>query len=75
MVEFQITVNPKQRVAYFPKEIVEALGFTFTVIPSRNALVLYPMGANLHIVQRSVEIILEDLKIARAFVGTKDYDE
>jgi len=64
MVEFRISVNPKQRVAYFPKELLEALGYRLIAVPNRNALVLYSEGANLEIVRKSVEIILEDLKIA-----------
>jgi hypothetical protein len=44
MVKFDIKVNPKQRVAYIPKEIVEALGTKLEAIPNLQGIFLYPKG-------------------------------
>ena len=65
MVEFNIKVHPQQRLAYIPKEIVRALGFRLKAKPDRYALILYPENCDLNLVIRSVEILLEDLKLQR----------
>lgn len=44
MVTFDIKVNPKQRVAYIPKEIVEALGTKLEAIPNLQGIFVYPKG-------------------------------
>ena len=41
MVEFVIRVN-QQRTAYIPKEIVENLGYDWTMVPNAKAAVIYP---------------------------------
>jgi len=62
MVEFNIKVHEKQRLAYIPQEIVEALGFRLKAKPNRYAMVVYPEGMNVAQVVRSVEILLADLR-------------
>ena len=44
MVKFQIKVHPKQRLAYIPKEIFEALGTRLEAIPNLQGVFLYPEG-------------------------------
>lgn len=64
MVEFNISVHPKQRLAYIPKAIVETLGLQLKARPDNYAVVVYPKGADPALVIRSVEILLADLKLA-----------
>ena len=63
MVEFKISVNEKQRQAYIPKEVVEALGFKWILRPNMKSAVIYPPGVSIEVVRRSVEILLEDLRL------------
>ena len=65
MVEFDIRVHPKQRQAYIPKEIVETLGYRWKVTPNMKAIAAYPKDATIETVIRSLEIILDDLKLRR----------
>ena len=62
MVEFALTINKKQRTAYFNKNITDTLGFD--LFAQLNALsgVIYPKDADKEDVVRSLEIILADLK-------------
>ena len=62
-MEFKISVNEKQRQAYIPKEVVEALGFKWILRPNMKAAVIYPLGASIEVIRRSVEILLEDLRL------------
>jgi len=64
MVRFRIKVNEKQKLAYIPKEIVEALGFKLVAIPNAKALLLFPEGEKSARVIESVKIILQDLELA-----------
>lgn len=63
MVEFKINVNRSQRLVYIPKKVLEVLGHSLTIVPDMNAAVLYPTGQNLEIVAKSVEILLQDLRL------------
>jgi hypothetical protein len=65
MVEFNIKVHPKQRQAYIPKEIVEALGLRLKVKPNRYAMVVYPENADPALVIKSLEVLLADLKLEK----------
>lgn len=62
MVEFSLTINKKQRTAYFNKKIVDALGHDLAAQLNASSGVIYPKDANKADVIRSVEIILEDLR-------------
>jgi hypothetical protein len=46
-----------------PKKILETLGHSLTILPDMNAAVLYSTGADPEIVAKSVEVILQDLRI------------
>jgi hypothetical protein len=65
MVEFTIKVHPAQRQAYIPKEIIEAFGLRLKAKPARYAMIIYPEGMDLALVIRSLEILLEDLRLER----------
>ena len=62
MVEFNLTVNTKQRPAYFNKKITDALGFDLAAQLNATSGVIYPKHAHKQDVIRSIEIILDDLK-------------
>jgi len=64
MVEFKIKINPEQRLAYIPKEIVEAIGFELKATPNRAAVLLYPENMPLKDVVKSLNIIRQDLEHA-----------
>ena len=66
MVEFRIRVHPEQRVAYIPKEIVEAIGHDLKATPNRAAVLLYPENALIRDVLKSLNIIKQDLQHAAA---------
>jgi hypothetical protein len=42
MVEFKIKVHPQQRLAYIPKEIVDALGIRLRAVPNLSGIFVYP---------------------------------
>ncbi len=63
MVEFKVNVNRTQRLVYIPKKILETLGHSLTIVPDMNAAVLYPTGEDPEIIAKSVDIILQDLKL------------
>lgn len=62
MVEFNISINRKQRTAYFNKKIIDALGYDLGIQLNASSGVIYPKNANKKDIARSVEILLEDLK-------------
>jgi hypothetical protein len=62
MVEFSLTINKKQRTAYFNKKIIDALGYDLAAQLNASSGVLYPKDAKKEDIIRSVEIILEDLR-------------
>jgi hypothetical protein len=63
MVKFKIKISNSKRLAYIPKEVVESLGLKLVMIPGMKAAVLYPEDADMEKVVKSVENILEELKI------------
>jgi len=64
MVEFKIKINPKQRLAYIPKEIYEVLGSHLKAVGNRTAVIFYPENATIKDVLKSLAIIRADLKHA-----------
>ena len=66
MVEFKVRIHPTERQTYIPKLILESLGPQVTILPNMNAAVLYTTGADLEFVAKSVEIILQDLRLRTA---------
>jgi hypothetical protein len=63
LVEFKINVNRSQRLVYIPKKVLETLGHSLTILPDMNAALLYPTDSDPEIVAKSVEVILQDLRI------------
>ncbi len=63
MVEFQVPINRKQRLAYIPKVLVEALGHDLTILPNTRAALMYPAGAPLNEVLESLQIIQRHLEL------------
>ncbi|MEM1558511.1 MAG: hypothetical protein QXG12_07955 [Thermoproteota archaeon] len=64
MVEFKIKVHPTQRQAYIPKEIVETLGYKLKAKPDRFVVILYPENADMHMVLKSLRVLLADLELS-----------
>jgi hypothetical protein len=62
MVKFNLTVNKKQRTAYFNRKIVDSLGYELLVQLNATSGVIYPKDAEKEDIIRSVEILLADLK-------------
>lgn len=62
MVKYTIKSNPAGQY-YFPKEIREALGKEVVVIPNAFAAAIFPKDAPLERVAKSLELILEDIKL------------
>ena len=62
MVEFDIKINPQQRLAYIPKEIAKTLGQKVKAVANRTAVLLYPEDVAIEDVLKSLEIIQADLK-------------
>ena len=61
MVKFSITINKKQRTAYFNRTITDALGFDLCAQLNALSGVIYPKGVDKADLIRSLEIILADL--------------
>jgi len=57
MVEFKIKIHPKQRLAYIPKEIVEALGFRLKAIPNLRGIFMCPENLSSEQALKSMETI------------------
>jgi hypothetical protein len=76
MVEFELRVNPKQKVTWLPKEIVKAWGFRLKLMPNSNAGIVYPSQVAYADVVKSVEVLLEYLRqmaeIQRALMEDED---
>ncbi|MEM1540411.1 MAG: hypothetical protein QXJ07_03400 [Candidatus Bathyarchaeia archaeon] len=62
MVKFEIKISPKERMAYIPKEIVEALGYRLVAVPNLKGVYLYPKDLPLEQAVISVTNILRHLK-------------
>jgi hypothetical protein len=65
MLEWNLTINAKQRTGYFNKRVVDALGTRLKMLVSGRALVAYPEGEDPEIILRSLEVIIKDLEIRR----------
>ena len=62
MVEFRIRINPEQRLAYIPKEIVNAIGCNLKATPNRTAVLLYPENSTFENIIKSLDIIKQDIQ-------------
>ncbi len=63
MVEFDVPINKKQRVAYIPKVLVQSLGHHLRIVPNTRAAVMYPSDASIEQVLDSLQIIMQDLEL------------
>jgi hypothetical protein len=61
MVEFEIKINPEQRLAYIPKEIYAVLSNHAKAIPNRVAVLIFRDGVSREDVLKSLDIIKQDL--------------
>ncbi len=59
MVEFQIPINKKQRVAYIPKVLVESLGNQVKIVPNTKAALMFRSDATQEEILHSIHIITE----------------
>ena len=62
MVEFNITVNRKQRTAYINRKLIEALGYELGVNLNVTGGAICPKDTDKREVIRSLKIVLEDLE-------------
>lgn len=61
-MEFELKTGPQGHV-YLPKRIRKILGENMVLIPNSTVVVVYPNGADLKAVMRSLGVILSDLKL------------
>lgn len=61
MVEFEIKINPHQRLAYIPKEIFAVLTNHAKAIPNRAAVLFYSESTSTEDILESLEVIKADL--------------
>lgn len=62
MVEFKLKINPKQSLAYIPREISKVLGREVEAVANRVAVLMYPKDMDTLDVLKSLEIIQMDLQ-------------
>jgi hypothetical protein len=63
MVEFKIRIHPEQRLTRIPKILTQNFGTIWTLIPNREAAVVFPENADLQMVLKSLAIIQQDLQL------------
>lgn len=61
MVEFDIKIHPKQRLAYIPKEIFAVLSSHAKAVPNRAAVLIFSEDVSKEDVLKSLDIIKADL--------------
>jgi len=66
MVDFKLRLPSSQNIVWIPQEIVNAFGRRLTLTPNSIAAVLYPEGADLGDVAKSLSIIAQDLELRAA---------
>ena len=54
MVEFEVPINRKQRLAYIPKVLVKSFGYNLKITPNTKAAVMYSSATTLKDVLRSI---------------------
>ena len=72
MVEFNVKIHPAQRITYFPKQLVEQFGYELKVLPNANAAVVFSKDKNLESVIKSVELLLQDLRLRQEEIKEKE---
>jgi hypothetical protein len=63
MVEFKIKIHPQQRLTRIPKILAENFGTVWTLVPNRDAAVIFAENADLWTVLESLRIIEQELQL------------
>ncbi len=63
MVEFKIRIHPEQRLTRIPKILTENFGTVWTLVPNRDAAVIFAENADLSMVLESLRIIEQELQL------------
>lgn len=63
MVEFDLTLHDKQRLAYFPRELKKILGREVTAVANCVTVVLFEKGTDIKEVLESLQIVESHLKL------------
>lgn len=63
MVEFHVRIYLEQRLTRIPKILTQNFGAVWTLVPNKEAAVVFPEGANLQMVLKSLAIIQQDLEL------------
>jgi hypothetical protein len=75
MVEFDIKINPQQRIAYIPKELYEVLTAHSKAIANRTAVLFFPVGTSTEDIITSIDIIRADLMHAKEMQKKQEASE
>jgi len=67
MVEFKIKIHPQQRLTRIPKILAENFGTVWTLVPNRDAAVIFAENADPRAVLRSLAIIQQELQLRAEF--------
>ncbi len=62
-MEIEGRIHPEQGLMYWREDLRKILGHRVRIVPDSKAVVVFPEGADYKQVIRSLEIILEDLRI------------
>lgn len=62
MVEFDIKIHPKQRLAYIPRQLAKALGTEVVAVPNLSGAYMYPKGTDPKDALRSLDTIRSHLQ-------------
>jgi len=63
MVKFTLKIHPKQRLCYIPKALYEIIGKNPEVVPDAYAALIFNRETPSDKIIKSVQIILEDLRL------------
>ena len=76
MVTFVIKINPTQRTAYFPKVLVDTLGYSLKMIPNERVAIVASEDEDLVSIVKHVRLLLRMLESheARAVQQTSEGD-
>jgi hypothetical protein len=62
-VEFNLKIHPEQRIGYFQREIVDQFGTNLKILADARAFVAYREGEDPNIIIRSLQVLIQDLKL------------
>jgi len=61
--EFELKIHEKEGIAYIPKKLREQYGLRPIILPNDTAAAMYPSDAKLTEVIRSLEVLIQHLKL------------